>query len=43
MSKFNLRLLLAIVVGIIKVIVEVLSEGAPAPSDDSDVDNYGGA
>lgn len=43
MSKFNLRLLLAIVVGIIKVIVEVLSEGASAPSDDSDDNILGGA
>lgn len=41
MSKFNLRLLLAIIVGIVKVIVEVLSEGASAPSDGSDVNNLG--
>lgn len=29
MSKFNLRILLAIVVGIIQVVVRVLSEGVP--------------
>lgn len=43
MSKFNLKILLAIVVGIIQVVVRVLSEGGN-PSDDTDLsDNYNGA
>lgn len=43
MSKFNLRILLAIVVGIIQVVVRVLSEGVPPSDDTDDVSNLGGS
>lgn len=41
MSKFNLKLLLAIIVGIIKVVVDVLSGNTDFP--DNDLDTNGGA
>lgn len=34
MSKFNLKILLAIIYGVIKVVVDVLSNGVPADLDD---------
>lgn len=43
MSKFNLRILLAIVVGIIQVVVRVLSEGGLPSDDTDDVSNIGGS
>lgn len=41
MSKFNLKLLLAIVVGIIQVVVKVLSGDVDVP--DNDFDTNGGS
>lgn len=41
MSKFNLKVLLAIIVGIIKVVVDVLSGNVDF--SDNDLDTNGGA
>lgn len=41
MSKFNLKILLAIVVGIIKVVIDVLSGNFP--DDIDNIDSNGGA
>jgi len=41
MSKFNLKLLLAIIVGVIKVVVDVLSGNYPDELDNEN--NIGGA
>lgn len=44
MSKFNLRILLAIVVGIIQVVVKVLSGDIPDNTiEDYDINSNGGS